>query len=80
MTVMAYIEIWNPILGVHFQTASEEHPSEKDAKESFLKVAEGIESLESPSSNICIETTTGLMIFTQKFLSDSLLRLKIELY
>lgn len=76
--MLSYIEIWNIKSNSHFQTKSEEVASADTARQQFVGLMEVISRLENPTSSICLETTTGLMAFPQKFLSDSLFRLKIE--
>lgn len=76
--MLFYIEIWNIKSNSHFQTKSEEVTSEVEASQQFFSLMKKISQLEGPTSSICVETTTGLMAFPQKFLSDSLFRLKVE--
>lgn len=73
----AYIEIWNPTINVHFNTIEEDTESEADARAQFSALAQIISKMEQPNSTLCLDTSTGLMMFTQKFLTDSILRLKV---
>lgn len=78
MKILAFIEIWNPNLNVHFDTVQEVAESEKAALEQFNRLSNVISKMSEDNNTILLETTTGYMIFTRKFLVDSIIRLKME--
>lgn len=78
MKILAFIEIWNPRLNVHFDTVQEVAESEKVALEQFNHLSNLISRMSEDNNTIVLETTTGFMIFTRKFLIDSIIRLKME--
>lgn len=77
MKVLAFVEIWHPPYNVHFETVKEEAESEENAKEQFEELSKVISNMSSDSHNIVLETTSGDMIFTRKFLSEAILRLRV---
>ncbi len=78
MSHTASIHIFHLPSGTHFYTVSEPTPSTEEAKEQFSKLAEVISAMKEDNHSIVLETTEGYVILSRKFLSDSILRLKIE--
>lgn len=78
MSHLASIHIFHLRSGIRFDTVEETASSFEEARAQFSKLAEVISSMEQDNHSIVLETTEGYVILSRKFLSDSILRLKLN--
>lgn len=77
MKYCAAIHILHFTTNTQFYTVDEYTASPEEAREQFSKLAEVISSMEKDNHSIVLETNDGYVMFTRKFLSDCIFRLKL---
>lgn len=77
MKYSAAIHILHFPTSTQFYTVEEDTSSPEEARQQFSKLAEMISLMEKDNHSIVLETTDGYVMFTRKFLSDCIFRLKL---
>lgn len=76
MKFIANIYIYHIPSKIDFYTIQEVTSSLEEAKKQFSALARTIAMMDRDNHSIVLETTTGPVMFTRKFLSDCFIRLE----